>query len=213
MSDNPPTTDTVAASKKRWMWRGIALAVAAIIIAVVVAVVVVVVRRHQQNQTTPGDGIKPTTGIEDKNISISTVGDLQALSKYANLTLMETMHDDAFYSNKQNRLFVIGDIHGCVDEFDALVKKIQYNYEAGDRIVLAGDLVIRGPGNVGVIRLAKELKAMCVRGNHDDKVVRLMTYARSNESGTVGSKGLIPEGPVLDPLEVDNYHMDLVRYV
>ncbi|KAI8144534.1 Metallo-dependent phosphatase-like protein [Fennellomyces sp. T-0311] len=209
MSEKPPT-DTASASKKRWMWRGIALAVAAIIVAVIVAVVVVVVRR--QNQSQQGDGVRPTTGTgQDDNVSISKVGDLRALSKYANITLMATMQDDAFYGDKHKRLFVIGDIHGCIDEFTALIEKIQYNYEAGDRIILAGDLVVRGPDSVGVIRKAKEIKAMCVRGNHDDKVVRLMTYSKSNDSATIGKKGYIPEGPVYDPLEVDNYHMDIVR--
>ncbi|KAI9495552.1 Metallo-dependent phosphatase-like protein [Zychaea mexicana] len=126
---------------------------------------------------------------------------------------METVHDDTTYGSSSNnnskKLYVIGDIHGSIDEFNTLVSKLQYNYDAGDRIVLAGDLVMRGPDSVGVIRRAKELKALCVRGNHDDKVVRMKTYLRSGQP--VFRTGIIPEGPVMDPLEFDNYHMDVAQ--
>ena len=207
-------TTTAAETKRKWLWRGIALAIAAIIVAVIIAVVVVVVQRNQREADNDTDASINTAAngqsSEDQS-NISNVGDLHALSRYSNLTLMETMQDDDLYTNPDHKLYVIGDIHGSLPEFNQLISKLHYNHDAGDRIILAGDLVARGPDSVGVIRRANELKALCVRGNHDDKVIRLKTYIRSGH--TVSRQGIIPEGPVIDPLEYDNYHMAIAQYV
>ena len=41
------------------------------------------------------------------------------------------------------RLLVVGDVHGCRDELQMLLAKI--NYTDSDNIILAGDLVDKGP--------------------------------------------------------------------
>jgi hypothetical protein len=64
--------------------------------------------------------------------------------------------------------FVIGDVHGCLEELDELLGLIG----AGPRLVFLGDLVDRGPDPVGVVRRVRELGAACVMGNHDEKHVR-----------------------------------------
>jgi hypothetical protein len=38
----------------------------------------------------------------------------------------------------------------------------------GDRVVLAGDLVAKGPDSRGVVQLVREMGALAVLGNHDD---------------------------------------------
>ncbi|KAI7846858.1 Metallo-dependent phosphatase-like protein [Circinella umbellata] len=119
------------------------------------------------------------------------------------------MQNDDLYTNPDHKLYVIGDVHGSLNELNTLVAKLQYNHDAGDRIILAGDLVTRGPDSIGVIRRAKELKALCVRGNHDDKVVRIKTFIRSGQA--IYKEGVIPEGPVLDPLDFDNHHMGIAQ--
>ena len=43
----------------------------------------------------------------------------------------------------EGRLFAIGDIHGCPDELNALLKAIAP--VAGDTVVFVGDYVDRGP--------------------------------------------------------------------
>jgi hypothetical protein len=71
----------------------------------------------------------------------------------------------------EKQLVVVGDIHGCLEEFDELLKKIQYNKEQV-RLVLLGDLMDRGPDPVGCVRRAREMKLECVMGNHEEKHLR-----------------------------------------
>jgi predicted phosphodiesterase len=67
------------------------------------------------------------------------------------------------------RTLVIGDVHGCLDELEALVEKA--GVTADDVVVFVGDLVAKGPDSVGVIEWARERGAAAVLGNHDDHVL------------------------------------------
>jgi len=69
------------------------------------------------------------------------------------------------------RTLVVGDVHGCLDELKQLLDKCNYD-PAGDRLVMAGDLVDRGPDSAGVVRYVMSLNAECVAGNHEDKLLR-----------------------------------------
>lgn len=71
------------------------------------------------------------------------------------------------------RTVIIGDIHGCVDEFRDLVAKCGFR-RGVDRVVLVGDLVAKGPDSAGVIDFALSIGAVGVMGNHDYNV---LTYA------------------------------------
>jgi hypothetical protein len=77
------------------------------------------------------------------------------------------------------RHIFIGDVHGCLDEFEALLRKLQPG--ADDRVVLVGDLVAKGPDSQGVVALARERGALCVRGNHDEAVLRYRRAQRGDE--------------------------------
>ena len=70
----------------------------------------------------------------------------------------------------QPRVIAIGDVHGCIDELKALLKKC--NYHPGDLVVFLGDLVCKGPDSLSVVQMAREIGAIGVRGNHDFEVVR-----------------------------------------
>jgi hypothetical protein len=66
---------------------------------------------------------------------------------------------------------VIGDIHGCYDEFQALLDKAGLADE--DSIVSLGDCVDRGPDTPAVLRFFQEkLNAKLIMGNHERKHVR-----------------------------------------
>ncbi|MCY1082809.1 metallophosphoesterase [Archangium lansingense] len=68
------------------------------------------------------------------------------------------------------RTLFIGDVHGCSEELDALLREC--GYRRGDRVVLVGDLVAKGPDSAGVVRRAREQGMLAVRGNHDEHVLR-----------------------------------------
>ncbi|MFI6927338.1 polynucleotide kinase-phosphatase [Nonomuraea spiralis] len=76
---------------------------------------------------------------------------------------------------------VIGDVHGCRAELEALLRKLGWQglaHPEGRTAVFVGDLVDRGPDTPGVLRLVMDMveagTAICVAGNHEQKLVRAM---------------------------------------
>jgi protein phosphatase len=80
---------------------------------------------------------------------------------------------------------LVGDVHGCVDELDALLARLGWPgsgpHPEGRRLVFVGDLVDRGPSSPDVLRrvmaLAAAGAAFCVLGNHDRKLLRALRGA------------------------------------
>src|SRR5262245_51053612 len=69
------------------------------------------------------------------------------------------------------RHIVVGDVHGCIEEFDELLRGLEYRPGLDD-LGLLGDLMDKGPDPVGVVRRAREIGARSVLGNHDEKHLR-----------------------------------------
>jgi protein phosphatase len=86
---------------------------------------------------------------------------------------------------------IIGDVHGCAEELQALLTKLGYRVEWGDsagdrtvtvvpprgrKAVFVGDLTDRGPNSPDVLRIAMSMTATraayAVQGNHDQKLER-----------------------------------------
>jgi hypothetical protein len=63
------------------------------------------------------------------------------------------------------RTIIVGDVHGCLDELRLLLRRC--GHAKGDRLILAGDLVAKGPDSQGVVQFARESGALAVLGNHD----------------------------------------------
>ena len=59
----------------------------------------------------------------------------------------------------------IGDIHGCSREFSALLDHVSPG--RGDRLILLGDLVNKGPDPAGVLQIFATVDCVCLLGNHD----------------------------------------------
>jgi Calcineurin-like phosphoesterase len=90
------------------------------------------------------------------------------------------------------RTFVIGDIHGCVDEVDRLLDVLAPS--ASDTVVCLGDYVDRGPSSKAVIERMLRLRRegpQCVflKGNHED-----MFLAYIGERGAYGEAFLFNGG-------------------
>jgi serine/threonine protein phosphatase 1 len=68
------------------------------------------------------------------------------------------------------RLIAVGDIHGCAAEFAELLDKLAL--QRGDRLILLGDLVNRGPDSRLVLDLARAARARCLLGNHELRLLR-----------------------------------------
>ncbi|HEY3811619.1 MAG TPA: polynucleotide kinase-phosphatase [Caulobacteraceae bacterium] len=86
---------------------------------------------------------------------------------------------------------IIGDVHGCAEELEALLEKLGYavawSEERGERAVTVtppqgrkavflGDLVDRGPNSPDALRIAMAMvdagTGYCVQGNHEHKFAR-----------------------------------------
>ncbi|MGE6761364.1 polynucleotide kinase-phosphatase [Corallococcus interemptor] len=95
---------------------------------------------------------------------------------------------------------IIGDIHGCREELEALLTKLGYQVRPradgapgvdvrppeGRKAVFLGDLVDRGPDIPGVLRLVMDMveagTALCVPGNHEMKLLRKLRGGKVNVS-------------------------------
>lgn len=88
---------------------------------------------------------------------------------------------------------IIGDVHGCAEELEQLLARLGYDFAfagegaerrvavsppAGRTAVFVGDLVDRGPRLPDVLRLVMAMveagDALCVLGNHENKLLRWM---------------------------------------
>ena len=87
------------------------------------------------------------------------------------------------------RFDILTDVHGCLDEFGELLERLGYERPVrpgrdawgvppGRHLIIAGDLVDRGPAIAGLLRVAMamvEQGTMSVTiGNHDDKLLRAL---------------------------------------
>ncbi|MFB6465358.1 bis(5'-nucleosyl)-tetraphosphatase PrpE [Cytobacillus sp. Hz8] len=87
-------------------------------------------------------------------------------------------------------LDIIGDIHGCFEEFQSLIEQLGYTWDAGipihpkdRRLAFVGDITDRGPQSLKIIHIVwtlviKHQAAYYVPGNHCNKLYR---YFRGNK--------------------------------
>lgn len=106
------------------------------------------------------------------------------------LPAREAKEDDSKHSSR--RLVIVGDVHGCKEEcayhpaslpiilaaltsrqtVEKLLDKVSFQEER-DHLIFTGDLIEKGPDSLGVVDLARQYNASCVRGNHEDRVLVL----------------------------------------
>ncbi|MEM8789208.1 MAG: metallophosphoesterase family protein [Pseudomonadota bacterium] len=84
---------------------------------------------------------------------------------------------------ENRRIYAIGDVHGCRDALDALLRQIDADLAVRphDRplLVLLGDYTDRGPDSRGVLdrliaRMRGPVQTVCLLGNHDHSFLRFI---------------------------------------
>lgn len=102
--------------------------------------------------------------------------------KHKELPFPKIMHDSLDRLLQENKsienndatekILVIGDVHGCLNELKALVKKASKEHNNGKEfcaVILVGDLCNKGPFSAEVIHYVRNQKSwFSVRGNHDN---------------------------------------------
>lgn len=118
-----------------------------------------------------------------------TVHRLEGLDEVADVSIVRTrLYNDL--RDRNGPFDVIGDIHGCRSELEALLQQLDYRIERDEqgratgahhetrRAIFVGDLVDRGPDTRGVLRLVMGMvaagDAYCVSGNHEAKLLRAL---------------------------------------
>jgi serine/threonine protein phosphatase 1 len=75
---------------------------------------------------------------------------------------------------KNIRTLAISDIHGCYDQFNELLKKVNYS-PSEDKLILLGDYIDRGVRSKEVVQQVKELHeefgVIVLKGNHDQLMI------------------------------------------
>ena len=76
-----------------------------------------------------------------------------------------------------DRLFAIGDVHGCPDELDVMLGAVKP--ASGDTVVFVGDYVDRGPSARAVVDLLLDLERgpaeiVFLKGNHEDMMLSFL---------------------------------------
>lgn len=77
-----------------------------------------------------------------------------------------------------NKIFAIGDIHGCFDKLQRLILEIKAD-PANDTLVFIGDYIDRADGGRDVVDYILKLKktfqnVICLRGNHESMLLRFL---------------------------------------
>ena len=85
---------------------------------------------------------------------------------------------------EKEKIFIVGDIHGCLDPLKRLMEKIPWRPDR-DRLIFLGDFVDRGKNSKGVVDYVLALHRCssqidCLVGNHE---VLLLNYMDGNDRG------------------------------
>ena len=82
-------------------------------------------------------------------------------------------HNHRETGNRENRLWAIGDIHGCDKHLEQLLNAM--NPKRDDTVILLGDVVDRGPNSARVVemllQLTDETNLILIMGNHEEMMI------------------------------------------
>jgi len=119
------------------------------------------------------------------------------------------------------KIFAIGDIHGCLDKLKQMISLIKLDEER-DTLVFIGDYIDRGPDAKGVVDYVLDLKkrvkkVICLQGNHEQMFLNYVCHDEDKDlfllnggHATLSSYGYggIPEG---EAITLPDNHMEFFQ--
>lgn len=141
---------------------------------------------ESRRQNVPLEVLKPKLG--DKTVKnwkqlVANPSKSRSTSKNRVVGIQAVHSEWSRFLSKNPRIIVVGDVHGCVDELRSLLKLA--DFRPGDQVIFLGDLVAKGPDSVAVIKIAREIGARSVRGNHDFEVIRWWSAQMNGLSSSI----------------------------
>ena len=101
--------------------------------------------------------------------------------------------------NERGRDLIVGDVHAQRATFERLLEIVNYDPAGGDRLLLLGDLIDRGPDSAGMLQWLQRDGVYCIRGNHEQMMLDALNGDRhihelwTEHNGGMWSLGLTPE--------------------
>ena len=102
---------------------------------------------------------------------------MNSLSCKLNLPLGPSLRDPSLEAELQarmedgHRLFVVGDLHGHLATFRALLHRLKLKPE--DRVICLGDMIDRGPASAELVALVRSHpQIICIKGNHEHMAIQ-----------------------------------------
>ena len=123
------------------------------------------------------------------------------------------------------RIYAVGDIHGCYDKLMALMDKIDIDFDT-DILVFLGDYIDRGPSSFEVVEYLVALKKLFpktvfLKGNHEEMLenylsgIDKMTYLVNGGQQTLDSylsRPRQPDDPLIPQEHLDFFNSLLLYY-
>lgn len=81
------------------------------------------------------------------------------------------------------RIAAIGDVHGCIEEFEVLLKRLEWF--SLDDIYVVGDLVDRGPDSGAVVELCRRKGIKAILGNHEESILKNWARVQKGEPSSM----------------------------
>lgn len=73
-----------------------------------------------------------------------------------------------------SRTIIIGDVHGCADELQTLLRRCRVG--ESDRVIFVGDLIGRGPKSKQVLEIVRKFRAQSVLGDYEAALLEWKSY-------------------------------------
>ncbi|MEE4482605.1 metallophosphoesterase [Serratia ficaria] len=90
-------------------------------------------------------------------------------------------------TNTLGRDFVVGDLHGCLNELHQLLEHIRFDCQK-DRLIAVGDLIDRGTHSLECLRLIEKPWFFSVLGNHEKLLIDYMCAGEGEQQDEMARK-------------------------